>query len=114
MLARDTSVFGFSRTQRRGLSGQACTVAAFVQGQVSASSANLSLRCSPGRERGVKSRAALAFLPCLSQREVEKQLDRGSGWFVMPGCIHRGYAELERQARGLWSCPASSKKSAMT
>lgn len=33
MLARDTSVFGFSRTQRRGLSGQACTVAAFVQGQ---------------------------------------------------------------------------------
>lgn len=80
MLARDHQCLWYFQNTKEPLSGQPYTVAAFVQGAISASPANLSPGCSSGRERGVKSRAAPILLGfCLSQREKEKQLDKGVG-----------------------------------
>lgn len=85
MLARDHQGLWYFQNTKEPLSGQPYTVAAFVQGAVSASPANLSPGCSSGREGSVKSRAAPTLLGfclcpfCLSQREKEKQRDKGVG-----------------------------------
>lgn len=52
-----------------------------------------------------------AFLPPFSEQEGEKQLDRGTGWLVMPDCVHKDHAEPEKSrtpvqpAAGSLQCP---------
>lgn len=114
MLARDYQCLWYFQNTKESLSGQACPVAAFVQGAVSAPSAITSPQGAHQEERGMAKVEQPQPFCLVFLREREKQLDRGNGWFVIPGSGHRGYAELERQAWELWPCPTSSKKSALS
>lgn len=81
MLARNHQCLWHFQNTKEPLAGQACTVAAFVQGAVSASPANLSPKGSLGRDRDAKSRAAPAFFAS-SFSEREGKPARQREWVV--------------------------------
>ena len=97
MLARDTScLWCFQNTKERSLRaglycGTVCAGASF-------SFTNQPPQGAHREESWVSQvEQPQAFSPPLFEREGGKQLDRGIGWLVMPGCVHKGHAEPESQ-----------------